>query len=360
MKYSPIISKASIYAALNSLPKVKLANVPTPLEDMNRLQYFLSKKFSNTPRILIKREDTTGLAMGGNKARHLEYIMGKVLKQGYDTVINVNHYHSNRARFVAASCAKFGLKCELISTDNLTSPLTGNLLLAKLMGAKIHRVPYEYADKTVNKVLAELCQQGRNPYVLSADKFAEWIGSVAFLNVGMEIESQLLDKGISGDVTIWGLYGYSLTGLILYARMRNLSWNGVAVAYYPTDQNALDTLLSSTNSAAKSLKLPIYLNSGDIELLKGYQGKDYGTPPYHEVFEAIDTLAKTESIILDPIYTGRSMAGLLGEISKGRFSKNSTVVFIHSGGTPQVFAFDKNIWEWQGGSTRIYRQQKYT
>ena len=185
--------------ALENLPRFKLSHLNTPLETLERLKQDLSERGISTPdRILIKREDATGLAFGGNKGRHFEFEMGHILEGGFDTVININHYHSNQARFLAAGCAKAGLKYHIISTDMVTAPITGNLLLCKLMGAVIHRTPAEYGRQMAEKIFSDVVKDGGNPYILPDDPFADIMGMIGFLETGLELEKQFESAGIDG------------------------------------------------------------------------------------------------------------------------------------------------------------------
>jgi 1-aminocyclopropane-1-carboxylate deaminase/D-cysteine desulfhydrase-like pyridoxal-dependent ACC family enzyme len=353
------LTRNEIKARLEALPRFKLSHLNTELEEAHRLREALhllprpspsaggkGAKFA-VPRILVKREDTTGLAFGGNKGRHFEFELGHVLGGGYDTVINVNNYHSNQARFIAAACAKAGLRYILVSTDMLDAPLQGNLLLCKIMGADIHRVPGKGAVEYARKLAGEMRSQGGRPYIVNDDMFPEMMGTIGFIECGLELEAQLAEHGVGGPVRVWGLSGRSIPGLKLYAKNRGLAWQATAVTYSPgTTADVEKAMLRGGGLAADALKLPARLDAGDIDVLTAYAGPGYALP-YDGVFEAMHLAAKTESLILDPNYTGKSMAALIGEIRRGAFSQDDTVVFIHSGGMPQVFAFADEIWDWR-------------
>ena len=358
------IPTTQIRQAIDMLPRVNLAKLPTPLEDAAGLRQFLRQQGNSVPRLLVKREDATGFAFGGNKARHFEHIIAKAQNDGCTTVISINDYHSNRARFAAAAAAKCGLKCVLISTDRVDEPLTGNLLLAKLAGAEIHRTPFEYAEQIALKAAEKCRSEGGVPYIVNHDTFIDWVGAAAFIRAGIELEEQLWRQGVRGRIVLWGVVGQSLSGLKLYAKLRYLPWDAVGVVYspiserwgYEKDDSASGyshSMFRAANAAADALGLPAHLSPDDIETLIGYQGEDYSIP-YPKMLEAMHLAARTDGFILDPNYTGRSMAALLGEIEKGRFNPDDTVVFIHSGGTPQIFAFSDEIWAWRDGESRIF------
>ena len=352
---STTVTRAHIAKAISGLARFRLSHLNTPLEDAPRLRKAIAATVpvsatDSTPRrILVKRDDTTGLAFGGNKGRHFEFAIGAILEGGHDAVINVNDYHSNQARLAAAACARAGLKYILISTAKLDKPMTGNLLLCKLMGAEIHRVPIEYADKLVDRIFASLENEGHKPFVLPKEEIKDLAGMFGFVETGLELEHQLHEIGVGGPVRFWGLAGRSIAGLRLYARNRGLPWSATAVMYSPESvEEFTEITVTRSRSVAKRLDLPHALEPGDLDVLANYSGPGYGVP-FDGVFEAMHVAAKTESLILDPNYTGKSMAALIGEIREGRVDPAVPVVFIHSGGMPQVFAFAKEIYDWSGG-----------
>jgi 1-aminocyclopropane-1-carboxylate deaminase/D-cysteine desulfhydrase-like pyridoxal-dependent ACC family enzyme len=352
MNTAATVTRNHIAEAITRLARFKLSHLNTPLEDAPRLRKAIavtvpaSADGTTLPRILVKRDDTTGLAFGGNKGRHFEFTIGHIIERGHDAVINVNNYHSNQARIAAAACARAGLKYILISTDSVDAPMTGNLLLCKLMGAEIHRVPIEYADKLVDRIVATLEAEGHRPFVLAREEIKDIAGTLGFIETGLELEHQLQEIGVTGPVRFWGLTGPSIAGLRLYAKNRGLPWHATAVMYNPESVDSFETAtVGRSRAVAEQLNLPQVLDPGDLEVLSGYTGPAYGVP-FDGVFEAMHMAAKTESLILDPNYTGKSMASLISEIREGRVDPAVPVVFIHSGGTPQVFAFAKEIWDW--------------
>ncbi|MCZ6538770.1 MAG: pyridoxal-phosphate dependent enzyme, partial [Chloroflexi bacterium] len=226
------VTQAHIRQNLDRLPRFKLSHLNTPLEPLDRLRQALIDEGVAVPnRMLVKRDDATGLAFGGNKGRHFEFEFAHILEGGFDTVININHYHSNQARFIAAGCAKAGLKYHIVSTDMVTAPLTGNLLLCKLMGAEIHRTPAEYGRQVADRIFASVAREGGKPYILPDDPFADIMGMIGFLETGLELEDQFEAAEVEGPVRFWGLTGRSIAGLRLYAKNRGLDWRATAVKY---------------------------------------------------------------------------------------------------------------------------------
>ncbi|MCH7984468.1 MAG: pyridoxal-phosphate dependent enzyme [Chloroflexi bacterium] len=333
------VTQAHIRSGLEKLPRFKLSHLDTPLEPLDRLRQALIDEGVSVPnRLLVKRDDTTGLAFGGNKGRHFEFEIAHILEGGYDTVININHYHSNQARFVAAGCAKAGLKYHIVSTDMVTAPLTGNLLLCKLMGAEIHRVPAEYGRQTTEKIFAQVTGEGGKPYILPDDPFVDIMGMIGFLEAGLEFEEQFVDDKVEGPVRFWGLTGRSIAGLRLYAKNRGLDWRATAVQYSPGKVADFHKITAARAAQVVDMfDLEIGLDDSDIDVLEDYRGPAYGVPDDGTI-EAILMVGKAEGLILDPNYTGKSMSGLIGELRAGRIDPHETICFIHSGGLPQLFA----------------------
>lgn len=332
-------TQEKIREKLEELPRFKLSHLNTPLEPLDRLRQTLIDEGVPVPnRMLVKRDDVTGLAFGGNKGRHFEFEIAHILEGGYDTVININHYHSNQARFIAAGCARAGLKYHIVSTEMVDAPLTGNLLLCKLMGAEIHRTPDEYGRQVAEKIFSDETAAGRKPYILPDDPFADIMGMIGFLETGLELEAQFAEAGVEEPVRFWGLTGRSIAGLRLYAKNRNLDWRTTAVQYSPGDVSAFHaTTNKRANQVSEMFSFDQRLDDDDLTVLEDYRGPGYGEPD-DRVIEAIQMVGKAEGLILDPNYTGKSMSGLIGELRAGQIDENETICFIHSGGLPQLFA----------------------
>ena len=336
------------------------------------------------PRLFIKRDDTTGFAFGGNKARHMEFLFAHFIERGIDTIVNINHYDSNNARLVAASCAKTGMKCHLVSYDMVDAPVIGNLLIGHLAGAEIRRVPdITIARSVAEKLLSEETENGRNATIVSDNPFFDIAGMIGFLETGSELDAQIATfsphsknttvspacggnvrrtKGAShrhflpsqnpfswgsdSPLHMWGLCGRSIAGIRLYARNTGKPWSASATAQaHHTPDTYEATYIERSTRVANLLGLDTALGPGDITTITGYGGR-YGVPT-EAAIEAIHLVAKTEGIMLDPNYTGKSMSALISEIRAGNLDPDMPVVFIHSGGLPQTFAFADQLWNWQ-------------
>ncbi len=342
----------TILDRIAELPRIKLARLCTPFEEAARLRAAIAESMEAdvdaVPRIFIKRDDATGFAFGGNKARHMEFLFAHLIERGFDTVVNINHYHSNQARFVAASCAKMDMKCHMVAVDMVDAPVMGNLLIGHLTGAEIHRIPGEYSREVAEKLVADENTTGRNATILSDNDFSDIAGMIGFVETGVELDAQTATAGV-GDVPLrmWGLVGRSIAGLRLYARNTGKNWSASATAYSHTQPDSYEAVyIDRSTRVAELLGLDTALEPDDLDTIIGYTGDDYGIPT-EGVFEAIHLVAKTEGIMLDPNYTGKSMSALIGEIRAGNLDPEVPVVFVHSGGLPQTFAFADQLWNWQ-------------
>ena len=370
----------TILDSISELPRIKLARLCTPFEEMPRLRAAIAESMDidihAVPQLFIKRDDATGFAFGGNKARHMEFLFAHLIERGFDTIVNINHYHSNQARFVAASCAKMDMKCHMVAVDMVDAPVMGNLLIGHLTGAEIHRVPSEYSREVAEKLVNDENAAGRNATILSDNDFSDIAGMIGFLETGAEIDAQISSlsresplpplgegpkaMGAAGakrtqgmpdladsPLRMWGLVGRSIAGLRLYALNTGKDWSASATAYSHTQPDSYEAVyIDRSTRVAELLGLDTALEPGDLDTITGYTGSDYGIPT-EGVFEAIHLVAKTEGIILDPNYTGKSMSALIGEIRAGNLDPETPVVFIHSGGLPQTFAFADQLWNWQ-------------
>ena len=351
--YNSQMKTQTILDSIAELPRLQLARLCTPFEEAPRLRAAIAASMDagveTVPRIFIKRDDATGFAFGGNKARHMEFLFAHLMERGFDTIVNINHYHSNQARFVAASSAKTGMKCHMVAVDMVDAPVVGNLLIGHLTGAEIHRVPSDYSRVVAEKLVAEENEQGRNATILSDNDFSDIAGMIGFLETGIELDAQTDEAGIDDQpLRMWGLVGRSIAGLRLYARNTGKDWSASATTYSHTQPDSYESVyIDRSQRVAELLGLSTALDAGDLDTIIGYAGTDYGVP-HDGVFEAIHLVAKSEGIILDPNYTGKSMSALIGEIRAGNLDPEVPVVFIHSGGLPQTFAFAEELWEWDG------------
>jgi L-cysteate sulfo-lyase len=318
------------------LPRVPLAHLPTPLEEAVRFARRLEG-----PRVFIKRDDCTGMVMGGNKTRHNEFLMGEALKQEADSLVWGAGIQSNNCRQTAAACNKLGLECHLYLTRAThNDDVQGNLLLDHLMGAKVHIIDTPMGLELDDLLLAkagELRAQGRRPFVW--DRITgRPIAAVSYALALAEILEQMRALGVEPTHVYAAAAGATGAGLAIGKAI--LGWPGkvrlLCPIRWPWDTPS--DLAEVANRTAALLGVPHRLTAEDIDIRTDYMGPCYGavTPAGRE---AMDLLARTEGILLDPVYTAKAMAGLIDDARQARLAPNDRVVFIHTGGTPAVFAY---------------------
>ena len=338
-----MLTREELSAKIDALPRVDIAHTPTPLDEMTRLRERLREEGNAVPRIYVKREDLTGLAYGGNKARHYEFEMPHIVDQGYDTLINIMDYHSNNARMTAAAANKAGMRYVLILKNAAHRKVQGNLLIDKLLGAELHLLDQyqsETADEYAANLKSELEAEGANVYWLQEHLFPRVVGMVGFVSCGLELLDQIEEMGLE-KVHIYGVAGRSLCGLILTAKNLGLDWRftGVTVNY---DMPLDEYIFQHTEDIREVLDLPITFEDSDMRVLDQFVGEGYGlmTP---EVADAIKLAAQTDAIILDPNYTGTVMAALLDDVREGNVTPEETIIFLHTGGLPALFTFANEL-----------------
>jgi 1-aminocyclopropane-1-carboxylate deaminase/D-cysteine desulfhydrase-like pyridoxal-dependent ACC family enzyme len=332
----PVLSVDELRKCASRLPRVPLAHLPTPLEETQRF----AKRLEG-PRIFIKRDDCTGLLFGGNKTRHNEFLMGEALRQKADVLVWGAGVQSNNCRQTVAACNKLGLDCHLyLSRATHNDDIQGNLLLDHLMGAKVHIVDTPLGPDLDSLLLAkadELRRAGRRPF--GWDRVTgRPIASVSYVLCLAEILEQMQQRALEPTVVYASAAGATGAGLVLGKAV--LGWKGrvrlLCPIRWPWDTAA--DLAEVANQTATLLGLPHRLRAADVDVSDAYIGPGYGvvTPGGRE---ALDLLARTEGILLDPSYTAKAMAGLIDDVRQRRVDAKDLLVFIHTGGTPAVFAY---------------------
>ncbi|UCD43905.1 MAG: D-cysteine desulfhydrase family protein [Candidatus Bathyarchaeota archaeon] len=321
---------------LNTLPRVRLANTPTPLQPLPNLTRHLKG-----PRILVKRDDLTGLAFGGNKARKLEYLMGDALKNNADIIVTGAGFHSNWCTQTAAAARKLGLPVILVKSgpeDGYEPPTwDGNHLLHHLLGADI-TILKEGSGQRRQEITQELRKQGRNPYTMPVGG-SNPIGAAGYVNCMLELLGQSVEQGVK----ITHLYhatgsGGTQTGLALGAKALNTGIKvvGVTTGFGDVDRTT-ERLLNLSNETADFLEIDTRITADDINVLTQY-GMGYGYATDAKM-EAIKLTAETEGLLIDPVYTAPAMAALIDDARNGRLTNDDTAVFLHTGGTAALFPY---------------------
>ncbi len=331
---------------LDSQPRVSLATLPTPMVQAHRFRDALGGT-ARCPRILIKRDDLTGLALGGNKARKLEFLMADALERRADVVVSSGATQSNHARMTAAAARAVGLDCVLVlSAHRVDPPLQGNLLLDRLFGATIHFIEanpdprFAVAADEVEKVAAvvdDLTKSGRRPYVIPIGGSSP-IGALGYVDGTRELQEQIAASGMRVDRVYYasGSRG-TQAGLELGARVFRAEYRLCGIAVSAGEDEKQRRAARLMNDAATLLGLPIRAEPSELVTDQRFIGEGYGIPSA-ECLDAIRLLARTEAILLDPCYTGKAMAGLIHDVRTGEIPPRETVVFLHTGGAPALFS----------------------
>lgn len=309
---------------------------PTPIEKLERLSQVLGG-----PTISIKRDDQLGLTVGGNKTRKLEYLVADALRQGADTLITCGAVQSNHCRLTLAAAVREVLKCQLVLTepiDGYNPQANGNHLLFHLLGVeKIEVIPAGGDTLPVMEKLAqELADQGRKAYLIPVGGSNE-VGSLGYMACAEEIEQQSWESGIVYDyvVTASGSAG-TQAGLLagFLARQSDIKVIGVNVSRDRAAQEA--KVLDLFASTAEMIGLRGEIRPESVLCDDRFVGPGYAIPT-EEMIEAVKLVAQTEGILLDPVYSGKAMAGLIGMIREGRFAKEDHLLFLHTGGSPALY-----------------------
>ena len=337
-----VIGRAALQARIDALPRVRLAHLPTPLDHCPRLSEALGG-----PDIWIKRDDLTGLAFGGNKTRQLEFVFADILAAGADTVIAGAYTQSNWCRQITGAARKLGLEVALVLLHGEKGPaLQGNLLLDRLMGADVTVVDLDSMERLTPLLEAkaeELKRAGRRPYVVrpfGLDKLV--LGAVGYVGGALELEAQLETAGIAPDFLY--LCGANMTPAGMALGLKALGRRTRLVNIAPiawSEPRAVDIARIASATAAR-LDLDVRMTPEDIDNYDDYIGERYGVVT-EGGREAMRLLAGTEGIILDPVYSAKALAGLIDHIRTGRIGKGQSVVFLHTGGTPAVFAYADDL-----------------
>ncbi len=332
----PTLRPDQVRAAAERLPRVRLAYLPTPLEELPRF----AERIGGGVRVFIKRDDCTGLALGGNKARHNEFLLADALAQGCDVLVWGALVQSNNCRQTAASCAKLGIECRLyLSKAHFKTEPQGNLLIDYLVGAKV-----EFTDATIGPELNALIaakaeglrREGRKPYFWdpprvvprSAVSYALCMAEIAEQTAALGLEPSALYVSTAGATGAGVVLGRALLGLPYPVRL-------VCPMHWPW--HIPTRIAEDAGTAAALMGLPHRLTPGDIDADEGCVVPGYGLPsPAGR--EAMTLLARTEAILLDHVYTAKALAALIADVRAGKYSPGSSVVFLHTGGVPAIFA----------------------
>ena len=316
---------------------ISLGFFPTPTVRLNRLTEAVGGA-----DIFIKRDDLTGLALGGNKTRKLEYILADALAQGCDTIITAGAAQSNHCRQTAAAAAQLGLVCHLVLGGEAPGQATGNLLLDQLFGSHIHWAGGHRKGEDIPALQAQLTAAGHKPYVVPYGGSNE-LGAVAFLQASRELLAQTTESFT--HIVFASSSGGTQAGLMLgkVACDQGYQVLGINIDKGESGDLAFSAqVLELANRTARMLSMTHKFSAADVLLNDDYLGDGYGVVGARER-EAILLTARTEGIILDPVYTGRAMGGLLAMLRTEEIAKDARVLFWHTGGAPALFAYADSL-----------------
>jgi D-cysteine desulfhydrase family pyridoxal phosphate-dependent enzyme len=320
---------------LATVPRYPLATLPTPLHRARNLETVLGPR---CPRIYLKRDDLTGLAFGGNKARKLEYLLADALANEATTLVTEGAGQSNHARITAAAAAIARLRSLLVLDARHGSDIAGNLLLDHLLGAEVRIVPDKAARTALMASIgAELRAAGERPYVIPTGGSVP-IGAAGYVNMVAELLAQLVSCGEAPRRLYFatGSMG-TQAGLVVGAR----AFSAPFIVYGVAVEHPVETMIANgatlANGTAELLGLGQRFDVTDITIDRGFIGVAYGVPT-EEGIEAIRLLARTEAVFLDPVYSGKAMSALISHARAGDLDPSEAVVFLHTGGGPSLFA----------------------
>ena len=322
---------------LNSLPRIRLAHLPTPLQELPNLT-----KVLKGPRIFVKRDDLTGLAFGGNKTRKLEYLMGEAVQQKADCIVTHAGFHSNWLTQTAAAARKVGMKIFMIKTGPHDGyepeEYDGNHLLHFLTGAVMKVVRPEKVAAAVEETAAELRAAGHRPFVLR-EMGSTPPGVAGYINFVRELDTQISDLGLDPKYLLHTTgAGGTQAGLIIGTKAFNTGIRVIgSTSGSKTTAEQTPKVLNLIKESLQYLEMDVKVGMEDIVIYDDYAG-GYGYATEKKA-EAVRMLAELEGLFLDPVYTASSMACLIDLAGKGFFRKDEAVVFLHSGGSAALFAY---------------------
>lgn len=315
--------------------RLHLANLPTRIEPLERTSRQLGRK------LWIKRDDQTGLELSGNKVRKLEFSLAQALAEGCDTIVTTGGIQSNHCRATAAACVRLGLRCVLILSSDEKQPLDGNYLLDDLFGARVLFIPSEdYRNRLpeiMGHVAEELTADYKKPYLIPIGA-SNGIGTYGYFAAMAEILDQEKELGVTFDTIVCAVGSAgTYTGLLLANAAAGLGRKVVGVPISADSAYFRDRVLAIADEF-RSLYGPLELNESDIHLIDGYVGRGYALSTAQEL-ESIRQFARTEGIVLDPVYTGKAMRGLLLELAAENplLADSENILFIHTGGLFGLF-----------------------
>lgn len=341
----------SIEASLARYPRETLTRTPTPLDHLPTLSAELGIE------LYLKRDDLTDLALGGDKPRKLEYEIAHARANGADHLVTCGSAQSNHARLTTAAARRLGLGCTVVLSDDDYRAPQGNLLTVMLMGADIQIVDVDDhwdLGAAASKAMDRLRAGGSNPHFIPVSGTTP-ISCLGYVRGGLELADQLADAGINPDVVVssFGTGGVMTASLTAF-RERGLTSRFLGVSVNRDAGTCRDRFTEWWESLASLLDLDRSRDRGAWDVTDGYIGRGYGAPT-PAALAAIERMARTEGILLDPVYTAKAAAGMLDAVETGAIEQGAAVVLIHTGGVPALFAYADDLADFLGFSEKPER-----
>ena len=328
---------------LARFPRVRFAHLPTPLEPMPNLTRLLGG-----PQLYVMRDVCTGLASGGNKTRKLEFLIGDALAQGADTVITHGAVQSNHVRQTAAAACKYGLRCAALLERRVPGhgpeyETTGNVLLDRLFGAEVRFVAADTdMDAACSELAEEIRAKGGRPYAIPGGG-SNAVGALGYVNAALELLQQANDLGLRIDCVVHGTGSTGTQGgLVCGLEGANAGIDVLGICVRRPAPAQEEAVYRTASAVAEHLGIRGGLERVRVKANGDYLGRGYGMPTAGTL-EAIRLAALHEGLLLDPVYTGKAMAGLIDLCRKGFFAEDQNVVFLHTGGAAALFAYEREL-----------------
>jgi len=329
--------------SLSDFPRYPLTFGPSPVHELNRLTAHLGGA-----TIWAKREDVnSGLAYGGNKTRKLEYLIPEAIAQGADTLVSIGGYQSNHTRQVAAVAAKLGMRAVLVQENWVDWPdsvndRVGNIMLSRIMGAEVRLDPAGFGigfKSSWERALDDVRERGGVPYAIPAGASDHRLGGLGFANWAAEVEQQERELGVFFDtIVVCSVTGSTHAGMIAGFAGQDRPRRVIGIDASAKIQETRDQVARIARNTASLIGLDRELRDDEITVLEGWAGDLYGIP-VESTMEAIRLTGRLEGVIIDPVYEGKSMAGLIDLVTSGDIPASSNVLYAHLGGQPAINAY---------------------
>lgn len=324
---------------MNKIPRLHFAHLPTPIEQLPRLSDHLAG-----PRLLVKRDDQTGLAFGGNKTRKLEYLVADALAQGCDTLVSIGGVQSNHTRMVAAVAAKIGMKCRLVQEswvphEDAVYDRVGNIMLSRIMGADVQMVDEGFdigIRESWEAAIADVKAKGGKPYAIPAGASVHKYGGLGYVGFAEEVRAQEKAQGFAFDyIVVCTVTGSTHAGMLVGFAADGRARRVIGIDASATPAQTKAQVLDIARNTAGLVELGQEIVADDVVLVEDYAYPCYGVPS-QETKDAIRLCARLEGMITDPVYEGKSMQGMMDLVTKGYFPEGSKVLYAHLGGAPAL------------------------